>query len=239
MELAKNCIDVGLFTNRLAEMRAFYGERIGLKLEEILPLGGGLQQHRFALCGSVLKINHSRERLGPRLAAGYCRLAIADSRLPLQPGLADPDGNYVELRPPHRAGVDQIEIAIGVSDEDAFERFYGDALGAERIEPRRFKIGRTVISFAHDLRARKAPVAGSQSAIEAVASMRAVGFRYITIQVRDCDAEHRRLIRLGVSEGSAPITLGAVARICFVRDPDGNWIEISQRASLTGPLPKD
>jgi len=239
MELAKNCIDVGLFTNRIAEMRVFYGERIGLKFEEMLPLGGGLQQHRFALRGSVLKINDSRDQLGPPLPAGYSRLTIADSRLPMQLGLADPDGNYVELRPPNQAGVSQIEIAIGVSDEDAFERFYGEALGAERIEPRRFKIGETVISFTHDPRACKAPVSGSQSAIDALASMRAIGFRYITIQVRDCDAEHRRLLRMGVSVGSAPTTLGAVARICFIRDPDGNWIEISQRASLTGPLPKD
>jgi hypothetical protein len=30
--------------------------------------------------------------------------------------------------------------------------------------------------------------------------------------------------------------LGSTARISFVRDPDGNWIEISQRASLTGTL---
>jgi hypothetical protein len=29
--------------------------------------------------------------------------------------------------------------------------------------------------------------------------MRAVGFRYITIQVRDCDAEHRRLLKAGVA----------------------------------------
>jgi lactoylglutathione lyase len=41
----------------------------------------------------------------------------------------------------------------------------------------------------------------------------------------------------GGTEGRPPLTLGATARISFVRDPDGNWIEISQRASLTGPLP--
>jgi lactoylglutathione lyase len=32
------------------------------------------------------------------------------------------------------------------------------------------------------------------------------------------------------------MTLGEVARISFVLDPDGNWIEMSQRASLTGPV---
>ncbi|GIR63492.1 MAG: hypothetical protein CM15mP68_1580 [Pseudomonadota bacterium] len=32
----------------------------------------------------------------------------------------------------------------------------------------------------------------------------------------------------------APVRLGDVAYISFVRDPDGNWIEISQRKSITG-----
>ena len=40
----------------------------------------------------------------------------------------------------------------------------------------------------------------------------------------------------GAWEGRAPSVLGDVARISFVRDPDGNWIEISQRKSLTGSL---
>ena len=34
----------------------------------------------------------------------------------------------------------------------------------------------------------------------------------------------------------APVTLGTTARISMVRDPDGNWIELSQRASITGSL---
>jgi hypothetical protein len=60
---------------------------------------------------------------------------------------------------------------------------------------------------------------------------------YITVQVRDVEAEHRRFMSMGVWEGAAPVTLGTVARISFIRDPDGNFIEISQRASLTGPIP--
>ena len=34
----------------------------------------------------------------------------------------------------------------------------------------------------------------------------------------------------------APLTLGTTARISMVRDPDGNWIELSQRASIVGSL---
>ena len=37
-------------------------------------------------------------------------------------------------------------------------------------------------------------------------------------------------------EALAPVTLGTTARISMVRDPDGNWIELSQRASIVGSL---
>jgi lactoylglutathione lyase len=50
-------------------------------------------------------------------------------------------------------------------------------------------------------------------------------------------AEDRRSRARGATEGGAPVTLGTTARYSLVRDPDGNWLEISQRASLTGPLP--
>ena len=79
--------------------------------------------------------------------------------------------------------------------------------------------------------------AGDASA-EAVGPMTARGYRYITIQVRDVDHEHAGIVARGGAEGRPPITLGTTARISFVRDPDGNWIEISQRASIVGSLEK-
>ena len=237
MELAKRFIDVGLFTNRLDEMRAFYAERIRLPYEEMIPVGGGVRQYRYGLLGSVLKINHARDPLPARIAGGYKKLSISDPRTPMPLPLQDPDGNAIELVPSGQRGVNQIEVQIGVTDEDAFEHFYADALQAEKLGAGRFKLGETLISFRHDptaVRARKSPPA---SAMDVMASMRAVGMRYITAQVRDCDGEHRRFMSMGVWEGAAPVTLGAVARISFIRDPDGNFIEISQRASLTGPIP--
>jgi lactoylglutathione lyase len=57
--------------------------------------------------------------------------------------------------------------------------------------------------------------------------------------VWDCDEEHARILERGGREGVVPRTLGKVARFSMVCDPDGNWVEISQRASLTGPLPED
>jgi predicted enzyme related to lactoylglutathione lyase len=237
MELAKRFVDVGIFTNRLDQMRAFYGERIRLPYEELLPVGGGIRQYRYGLLGSVLKINHSRDPLPARIAGGYRMLSISDARTPMPIPMQDPDGNDLELIPSGQRGVNQIEIHIGVTDEAAFEHFYGDALNAERLAAGRFKLGETIISFRHDPAAVSASKSAAAGATDAIASMRAVGMRYITVQVRDCDLEHRRLMSMGVWEGSAPMTLGKVARISMIRDPDGNFIEISQRASLTGPIP--
>ncbi|MGH7864993.1 MAG: VOC family protein [Candidatus Binataceae bacterium] len=239
MELAKPCIDVGLFTNRLEEMRAFWGAKLGLPFEEILALGGGAKQHRFGLLGSVLKMNHARDPLPPRIAGGYKKITIADPRTPHSIDMRDPDGNEVELVPSGKRDVRQIEMHLAVTDEAAFGRFYGDALGGERLSPTRFRIGQTIVSFAKDADARRADKAPPSSAQDVVRTMVAVGFRYITIQVRDCGKAYERLQSLGVWEGAPPVTLGEIARIAFVRDPDGNWIEISQRASLTGKLPKD
>ncbi len=238
MELAKQFVDVGLFTNRIDEMRAFYTELIHLPFEEILPVGAGVRQYRFGLLGSVLKINHARDPLPPRKSGGYKRITISAPSTSTPSELLDPDRNDIELVPAGHRGIKQIEIHLGVTDEAAFEQFYGDALQAERLGAGRFKLGETVISFAHDRDAVAAPKSASASAIDVIGSMRAIGMRYITVQVRDCDREHRRLTSMGVWEGAAPVTLGAVARISFIRDPDGNFIEVSQRASLTGPLPE-
>ena len=31
------------------------------------------------------------------------------------------------------------------------------------------------------------------------------------------------------------LLIGDIAKISFLKDPDGNWIEVAQRASLAGP----
>lgn len=68
------------------------------------------------------------------------------------------------------------------------------------------------------------------------ATLEGTGFRYITMQVFKTDEEHAGVLARGGREGQKPQTLGKVARISFIRDPDGNWIGISRRASLTGSL---
>jgi len=226
MELAKPHIDVGLFTDRTEEMLAFWQHNVGLPFEETLPLGGGVRQHRHAMNGSVLKLNSVRDPMAGQPAAGYRELLIARPGLDAPRPLADPDGNHVTLVPPGHEGVAGIMVRLAVRDEVAFHRFYGEALRLERAGGRTYRCGDSLLEFAAD-----------PSAV-AVGPMQARGFRYVTIQVRDIDREHAGIVARGGTEGRAPVTLGTTARISFVRDPDGNWIEISQRASLTGPLPR-
>ena len=66
--------------------------------------------------------------------------------------------------------------------------------------------------------------------------MNGSGYRYLTVQVYKVDREHEDLKSRGAREAAAPLTLGTTARISFIMDPDSNWIEVSQRASLTGDL---
>jgi catechol 2,3-dioxygenase-like lactoylglutathione lyase family enzyme len=89
---------------------------------------------------------------------------------------------------------------------------------------RPFRLGDSLVLLKEDAAATIDPV------------RQAVGWRYITLQVTDIDAVHEELRSKGVREGLAPITLGDVARISMILDPDGNWIELSRRASVVGSL---
>jgi len=63
---------------------------------------------------------------------------------------------------------------------------------------------------------------------------RGPGYRYLTVQIRDCLKEYEGILARGGTSGGEPRVLGETVRYAFVCDPDGNHIEISQRASLTG-----
>ena len=128
------------------------------------------------------------------------------------------------LVPPGSEGVHQIGVRIAVRDIDAHRRFYGDSLGLPEERPGVFRAGESVILLE---RSPDAPVG---------AQLQGPGWRYITFQVFKVDEEHARVLAKGGREALAPVTLGTTTRISMVRDPDGNWIELSQRASIVGSL---
>jgi lactoylglutathione lyase len=225
MKLAKQHIDVGLFTNNAPALLEFWQQGAGLPFEELLPTGGGTRQHRHGMNGSVFKLNDVRDPMPPAPPSGYRELLIARPGIDAPLPLTDPDGNRVTLVPPGTDGIEGIAVRVAAADIAAFRDFYGRVCGFERVDQDTFRCGDSLLLLGHD------------PAQPGDAAMRGAGFRYITVQVWDCDSEHAGLLARGANEGGPPRTLGSTARFSFVRDPGGNWIEISQRASLTGELP--
>lgn len=227
MNLSKPRVDIGLNTNRLEEMLAFWQGKMGVAFDHVLPIRKGQAQHRHDLKGSVLKINHFADPLPRATRAGYAEVLIARPGVTDIQVLHDPEDTIACLVPPGTLGIQQIGIKLKVRDLEAHKRFYREALGLAEVPHAHgasFQAGETIILLEesddapHD------------------AAFQGAGFRYITFQVFKCDDEHAHILDHGGREAMKPTTLGATARISMVRDPDGNWIEISQRASITGSL---
>ncbi len=220
MRLAKDCLDVALFTDR-TDVPAFWRDEVGLTLDHVLPIRRGHQQHRFDLAGSVLKVNVVDRDL-PAAGRSTITAVVVGDTTRADTTRVDPDGNAIRFTD-HRA-VDQIEVRIAVADLARTMHHYTAVLGWERVDDHAVRCGRTAVRF--DQLPATAPVP----------DLPVRGWAYLTVQIRDCDAEHAAVLAGGGVEGAPPVTMGDVARFSMVRDPDGNWLELSQRASLTGPI---
>jgi catechol 2,3-dioxygenase-like lactoylglutathione lyase family enzyme len=227
MQLAKNVIDVGLSTNHLEPMLRFWQQDVAVRFDHVLPVRRGQKQYRHDEHGSVIKLNHHAEPLPEAAPSGYRELLIAREGLQEPRRMVDPDGNRVQLVPPGHDGVIQIAVVMAVRSLSEHRRFYGDILGfAEQSwsDGPAFRLGDSLVLLREDAAVTVDPV------------RQARGWRYITLQIADIDAVHDELRGKGVREGLAPVTLGDVARISMILDPDGNWIELSRRASVVGSL---
>ncbi|WP_426442909.1 VOC family protein [Bradyrhizobium genosp. P] len=227
MQLAKTVIDVGLSTDNLEPMLRFWQQDAGLRFDHVLPVRRGQKQHRHDANGSVIKLNHHAEQLADAAPSGYRELMVAREGVGQPRAMADPDGNRISLVPPGHDGIIQIAVVMAVRSLSEHRRFYGELLGFPE-QPwsggAAFRLGDSLVLLSEDRTATVDPV------------RQARGWRYITLQVGDIDAVHDELRSKGVREGLAPITLGDVARISMILDPDGNWIELSRRASIVGSL---
>jgi lactoylglutathione lyase len=222
MEITKSHIDVGLFTNAVHAQLAFWGAQVGLEYSELLKIGGGIHQHRFYANGSVVKVNHTRPPLAPSSESGFKRLQLARDGIarPLQ--LYDPEGNAVLVVPRGFRGVVGVAVEMTVGNREEHDYFWRHVMQFDSPSVGTYLCGDSLIFTREGFRPARAD------------SWRGLGWSYITIQVADCRKEHDAVMRRGGEEGVAPTTLGSVATISFVRDPDGNFVELSQRASLCG-----
>jgi len=228
MHLAKSRIDFGLSTNNLQPMLAFWQGEVGLPFDHLLKIRRGHDQHRHDALGSVIKINHTAEPPAEGPPTGYRELYIAREGLAEPKPLVDPDGNKVSLVPPGWRGIGQIGVRLAVRSLEAHRRFYTEALGLAE-EPwdggAAFRGGESLLIVEPS---DDAPVPGVRPG--------AKGWGYITFQIFKVDQEHAFVLAHGGREAVAPVTLGTTARISMVADPDGNRIELSQRASIVGSL---
>jgi catechol 2,3-dioxygenase-like lactoylglutathione lyase family enzyme len=222
MILAKPAIDIGLFTNHLDPMQSFWQQQAGVPFSELLPIGQGVRQYRHAIGRSVFKLNHVRDPLPPSPPSGIRHLTIAHATITTPTNLMDPDGNALTLVP-MSASTPPLCIHLTVSDLDRHRYFYHHSLGLEEAAPGLFVAGETRLAL-------------TQGVVTPDPVQLGAGYRYMTLQIFDVVSAHQHVLATGGREGSAPRKLGDVAHISFVRDPDGNWIELSQRKSIVGSL---
>ncbi len=231
MDLAKAHLDIGLYTNNKEEMLQFWQDVVGLPFDHLGKLGGGVHQHRHFLGegpeGPILKINHVRDPLPTPGPSGFHTLIIAKANITEPQDLTDPDGNKIKLVPIGLNGITDTGIHMQVRNLSEFKSFYGDILDLPEIETNAatsYRCGKTIILADEDKSLHLPDIQFAQ------------GYRYITAQIFKADAEHQHVLANGGREGKPPRTLGDTVRYSFIRDFDGNWIELSQRATLTGSL---
>ena len=163
----------------------------------------------------------SREALDPSPPSGYRELLIADAKVTTKTDVTDPLGNVVTLVPP--GDVTQLRLRVATPDVTELLHFYREVLEFEPVSNSVLSCGDSQIEVVPGPRPTPSRLRGQ-------------GFRYITVQVHDVVTEHRAILNRGGVEGAAPLRLGNVAYVSFIKDPNDNWIEISQRKSLTGTL---
>jgi hypothetical protein len=132
MNLAKQHLDIGLFSTKRDEQLAFWQQTVGLAYDHMGKLGGGMQQHRHHMNGSILKMNHSRHPLPAAPPSGIVGLQIAKEGLAVPQALSDPDGNKVTLLPKGTDDVQGIAILLKVNDPADHDRFWTEAMQFER-----------------------------------------------------------------------------------------------------------
>jgi lactoylglutathione lyase len=229
MRLAKPHLDIGLFTNDLPAQRAFWADEIGLRLDAELPVGRGWVQHRFDAHDSVVKVNHVVDPLTPRPAGGYTALAIAGS--PAGRGGEHPDGQSVRVVEPGTDGVVGIGVTVSTPDPARMMEFYCGAMEFDRVDERTARCGDSMLFV------REGQGGSAIADPTGIDELKSPGFRYLTVQIFDADEACTGIQARGGTVVVEPMNIGSVARVGFVSDPDGNWIEISARASLTGVTP--
>jgi lactoylglutathione lyase len=223
MRLAKAHLDIGLFTNDIVVHNNFWGNTVGLRLDHELKLDDRWVQHRYDAHDSVIKVNHVIDPLSPQPRSGYTELTIARADGGSWEG-QHPNGDKVRCVAPETDGIVGIGITVSTPNPDRMMDFYLTAMEFDQAGPMVARCGDSLL-FVED---------GPGGSV--TDDFRGPAFRYLTVQIFDADAACEQIVARGGRLGRACVNFGDVARYGFVCDPDGNWIELSARASLIGTI---
>jgi lactoylglutathione lyase len=219
---AKARFDVGLVTDE-PSMVDFVADEVGLGKPELLRVSRTTTQHRFDRNGSVVKVNVA-ETLDTEERSGFTELLLATPDIDEPKQLVGPDGVAFTLVPAGWGGVDDMAIRLAVPDVERAVAHFRDALRWD-VDGATVRFGPTLVLLEER----------ADAPARVPASTR--GWTYLTAQVWDCDLETAAAVAGGARVTREPHTYGEVARFSMVADAFGNHVELSQRASLTGPLP--
>lgn len=222
-QLVNGVLSPGLFSDNPA-MPTFYRDEVGLSLVKVNEHSPTYRHHFYQLGHGELMINFSGEPLLPGVS-GYRQLVIPKAGLGHGRSLTDPDGLAVSLTPVGESSVTDLGVVCGVHDPEVQEKFLLEGLGALR-DGSAFRIGDTHLFVEED-----------PSAAYPTPSWRR-GFNYLAVLVDDCLSAHRALVGAGAEPSLRPMLEGENCAFSWVRDPNGNWIEVAQYAEDSpGPLP--
>ncbi|HET8938792.1 MAG TPA: VOC family protein [Polyangiales bacterium] len=229
----------GLSMGELGQMARFRVGQHVLKLydftraPEVTP-GGTDKANGMRLLAFIVE---DLERVLARFDAvghKYNRLAVPDSSPFRVVFTSDADGNALELVGLNNAPAGfetRLQIGLTVANVQRSRRFYGELLGLEE-EPEMklpaslgtvgnvrygFVLGSTTIKFWSK----------GELPTKTGAPARYTGIRLITVQVEDIDATHEQLKGRGVEIKVPPQDFQGLARVMFISDPDGNFIEFA------------
>lgn len=221
--LARPGLDYGVPTDNGPAMRAFYADELRLPFlqeNEIIP---GHDEVFYELLGGWWKLNTSTEPLQPAVT-GYRSILVADATLTETRPLMDPDGLEVTLVPSGYRGVEAVGLEMVVPDVDAQRRFLLDGCGGTPVGADGVRVGNTVVFLS-----------AADGPLEITPIVRR-GLTMLTFIVTDLLAAHQHLIDHGALHGLRASDDPGVPGRClfsFVRDPNGNWIELVQFAEGT------
>jgi catechol 2,3-dioxygenase-like lactoylglutathione lyase family enzyme len=128
-------------------------------------------------------------------------------------------------------------INVSVTDLDAQERWYSDALGltrvVERVEIPDPPVRTVILEGPEGLRVELIEREGSSRATvpgDPLEASETLGYGHWALRVEDLDATFDRLTARGAPVVSAPADAATPGgRFAYVKDPEGNLIELVQR----------